>query len=126
MTLITQKRLCRIYSERVTNQIQISTDALSAYPDAVERAFGSEVAYAQVVKTYSVSNLNKDAASRYLPAEVVKTESKVITGTPDMNLVSTSHIEKQNHTLRMHCRRLTLASRTLSAKSLKTFMLPCP
>jgi hypothetical protein len=47
----------------VANRIQISTDALAAYPDAIECGFGSEVDYAQVVKTYALTNLNKDAAS---------------------------------------------------------------
>ncbi|HEX3797402.1 MAG TPA: hypothetical protein VH413_01775 [Verrucomicrobiae bacterium] len=103
-------------SERLSNRIQLTTDALAAYPDAVERAFGSEIDYGQIVKTFSVSNLNKDAASRYSPAEVVKTERKCIVGKPLKELVSTSHIEKQNHTLRMHCRRLARLTNAFSKK----------
>ena len=37
---------------RMTMRIQISTDALAAYPDAIERGFGTEVDYGQIVKTY--------------------------------------------------------------------------
>src|SRR5882672_11973666 len=48
---------------RLSRRVQISSDALSSYPEAVERGFGSEVDYAQLVKTYAVVNLNKDAAS---------------------------------------------------------------
>jgi IS1 family transposase len=101
---------------RLSRRIQLSSDALAAYPEAVESGFGSEVDYAQLVKTYAVTNLNKDAASRYSPAEVVKTERKRICGSPLKELVSTSHVEKQNHTLRMHCRRLTRLTNAFSRK----------
>jgi len=51
----------------MANRIQVSTDSLNAYPEAIERGFGSEVDYGQIVKTYSVTNLNKEAASSTAP-----------------------------------------------------------
>jgi IS1 family transposase len=42
-------------------------------------------------------------------------QKKVIAG-PDSCLISTSHVEKQNHTLRMHCRRLTRFTNAFSKK----------
>lgn len=101
---------------RMQNRIQLSSDALIAYPEAVERGFGSEIDYGQIVKTFSVTNLSKEAAARYSPAEVVKTDKSVIVGMPDVKRISTSHIEKQNHTLRMHCRRLTRLTNAFSRK----------
>lgn len=103
-------------SGRLQNRVQLTSDCLSSYADAVERAFGSDVDYAQIVKTFSVTNLAKDAAHRYSPAEVVKTEKKSIQGRPRIDRISTSHIEKQNHTVRMHVRRLTRLTNAFSKK----------
>lgn len=103
-------------AERLSNRVQISSDSLKAYADAMERGFGSEVDYGQISKTYSVVNLNKDAASRYSPADVVKIEKTVVSGSPIVNRICTSHVEKQNHTLRMHCRRLTRLTNAFSKK----------
>ena len=72
--------------------------------------------YGTLVKTFAVVNLNKDAASRYSPAEVVSIEKTVVTGMPDVRRICTSHVEKQNHTLRMHCRRLTRLTNAFSKK----------
>jgi hypothetical protein len=76
----------------------LSSDALSAYVDSVERAFGAEVHYGQIVKTFSVEHLGsmKEAASRYSPAEVVEVEKTVIAGQPDVARISATHVEKQN------------------------------
>lgn len=103
---------------RLSHRPQITSDALKAYPEAVERAFGSECDFAQYVKTYSVSHLGnfKEAAVRYSPAEVIATEKIVVQGNPDRERISTSHVEKQNHTLRMHCRRLSRLTNAFSKK----------
>lgn len=106
-------------ASRLAMRVQISSDALAAYPDAFERSFGADADYGQIVKTYSVTPLGSAAAPaavRYSPAEVVKVERSVISGMPDVARITTSHIEKQNHTLRMHCRRLTRLTNAFSKK----------
>jgi IS1 family transposase len=106
-------------ASRMAMRVQISSDALKAYPEAFERSFGTDADYGQIVKTYSVSPLGSSAAPasvRYSPAEVVKVEKTVVSGMPDVSRITTSHIEKQNHTLRMHCRRLTRLTNAFSKK----------
>ena len=44
---------------RLSTPCSTSSDALQAYPEAVERGFGNEVDYGQLVKTYSVTHLGK-------------------------------------------------------------------
>jgi IS1 family transposase len=102
---------------RIDNRVQVSSDSLKAYADAVERGFGSEVDYGTISKTYSLSVVNNAPANvRYSPAEVVSIEKTVVSGMPDVSRISTSHVEKQNHTLRMHCRRLTRLTNAFSKK----------
>ena len=99
---------------RLTHRVQISTDGLRAYENAIERAFGTDVDYGSIVKTFS--NAQLDEQRRYSPPEVVKVERMVVSGNPDTDLIFTSYVEKQNHTLRMHCRRLSRLTNAFSKK----------
>src|ERR1700723_3531736 len=84
---------------RLSRRVQLSSDGLAAYPEAVERGFGSEVDYGQLVKTYSVEHLGnfKEAASRYSPAEVVKTERTIVAGVADGSRHSPSPNRKKKN-----------------------------
>ena len=101
-------------ASRLSHRVQISSDSLRAYQGAIERAFGSDVDYGTVVKVYSSAQLEE--ARRYSPPEVVSVEKAAVLGEPDASLISTSYVEKQNHTLRMHCRRMSRLTNAFSKK----------
>lgn len=101
-------------ASRVVNRVQVSSDALKAYQNAVDRAFGCNVDYGSVIKTFSHTEL--EDTRRYSPPKVVKVEKQVVQGMPDQEAISTSYVEKQNHTLRMHCRRMSRLTNAFSKK----------
>jgi hypothetical protein len=79
---------------------EISTDGLHFYKPANHDAFGSRVAHGVVQKTYPVTHLNVNEASRrYSPAAVIAVEYDVVSGVPAE--ISTSYVERQNLMLRM-------------------------
>jgi len=100
-------------ASRIAGRIQLSTDGHHMYDSSVRQAFGTDVDWAVIQKSYAADTTQ---GGKYSPPVCTGTKTRPMKGDPDPARISTSYVERQNLTMRMGVRRFTRLTNGVSRK----------
>ncbi len=101
------ERLMTDLASRLSIRPQITSDGLRSYICGVERAFGADVDYGMLIKSY---------AERDGRLELTAAQPRPISGRPELSQISTSYAERNNLNCRTFLHRLTRLTNAFSKK----------
>ena len=109
----TEQFLEKVRKATAANRFEVCTDAFIPYAQAIRVILWDRANHSEIVKVYDKP---EEGRERYSPGKFVKVEKAAKCGAPDLERASTSHVERQNGTLRQWCKRLTRLTYAFSKK----------
>lgn len=102
-------------ASRLSNRVQLTTDGYKTYLNAGDDPFDGKINFAQLIKVYSQPE-GQGNEKGYSLAEFTGTDCHVVSARPDEIFISTSYVERQNLTMKLHMRRFTRLTNAFSKK----------